>query len=86
MVLMMLLATVLVAASMEPLRTGAPLPPLEGESLTGKSASLPAAGSGKTTLILLGFTYTSRFPVEAWGPFDAARAQELMAVWTDVHQ
>jgi hypothetical protein len=67
MALMMSLAAVRVTASVEPLRIGEPLPPLEGEYLTEKSAMLPAAGSGKTTLILMGFTYASRVPVEAWG-------------------
>ncbi len=64
--LMMSLATVPATASVEPLLTGVTLPPLEGEYLTGTSAILPAVGSRKSTLILLGFTYASRVPVEAW--------------------
>lgn len=64
---MMSLATVLASGSIQPLRIGDALPLLEGEDLTGQSASLPAVGSGKTTLMLLGFTYASRVPVEAWG-------------------
>ena len=39
---------------------------LEGRYLTGRDASLPQAAAGKVTLIAMGFTYQSRFPVEAW--------------------
>jgi hypothetical protein len=67
MALMVSLATALATASVEPLRIGEPLPRLKGEHLTGRSATLPAAASGKKTLMLLGFTYASRVPVEAWG-------------------
>jgi hypothetical protein len=48
------------------LAVGDTLPPLRGEFLTGRPAQLPAAASGKVALLLLGFTYSSRFPVEAW--------------------
>lgn len=48
------------------LEIGAPLPPLTGEFLTGKKATLPAAAQGKWALCALGFTYDSRFAVEAW--------------------
>lgn len=54
-------------AAPEPLRVGQTLPPFEGEFLTGRTAALPSASAGKVTLILMGFTYASRFPVEAWG-------------------
>ncbi len=50
-----------------PLRVGDPMPTVSGEFLTGRSASLPAAAAGKVTLVMLGFTYDSRFPVERWG-------------------
>ena len=46
--------------------TGEPLPPLRGEFLTGRQAQLPDAASGRVALLALGFTYNSRFPVEAW--------------------
>jgi hypothetical protein len=46
------------------LETGQPLPPLKGEFLTGRDATLPAAAQGKPALLLLGFTYKSRFAVE----------------------
>jgi len=49
-----------------PLETGAPLPELQGEYLTGRRAVLPADCAGKAALLALGFTYDSRFAVEAW--------------------
>ena len=42
------------------------LPVLKGDYLTGKPAVLPDAAAGKVALLALGFTYDSRFPVEAW--------------------
>lgn len=67
MALLISLASTSASSGVEPLRLGNALPPLQGEYLTGKSATLPTAASGKTTLVLLGFTYASRVPVEAWG-------------------
>jgi hypothetical protein len=49
-----------------PLQPGESLPPLKGEFLTGRQAQLPEAASGRVALLALGFTYNSRFPVEAW--------------------
>lgn len=49
-----------------PLSAGERLPDLKGEFLSGKSALLPQAAEGRVALLLLGFTYDSRFPVEAW--------------------
>lgn len=48
------------------LAPGMAMPPLRGELLTGEKAELPAATAGKTALVVLGFTYDSRFAVEAW--------------------
>ena len=48
------------------LAVGDMLPPLRGEFLTGRPALLPQAASAKVALLLLGFTYDSRFQVEAW--------------------
>jgi hypothetical protein len=45
---------------------GTPLPDLQGEYLTGRPAVLPRDASGRVALLLLGFTYDSRLPVEAW--------------------
>jgi len=59
---MILMASALVSA----IRPDEPLPPLKGEYLTGRQAQLPDAASGRVALLALGFTYNSRFPVEAW--------------------
>jgi len=48
------------------LAVGETLPNLQGEFLTGRPAVLPQAAAGKVALLLLGFTYDSRFEVEAW--------------------
>jgi len=58
----LLMATTLISA----LPIGGTLPPLRGEFLTGRKAQLPEATSGRVALLTLGFTYNSRFPVEAW--------------------
>ena len=54
------------AATQESLRVGDPLPALKGQFLTGRDALLPQAASGRVALVAIGFTYQSRFPVEAW--------------------
>jgi hypothetical protein len=48
------------------MQVGQPLPPLSGAFLSGRTATLPEAASGRVALLLLGFTYESRFAVEAW--------------------
>ncbi len=48
------------------LKPGDTLPELKGEYLTGKQAILPADASGKVALLVLGFSYDSRVPVEEW--------------------
>ena len=45
---------------------GDTLPPLRGGFLTGRTALLPRDAFGRVALLLLGFTYESRFAVEAW--------------------
>lgn len=45
---------------------GEPLPELRGEFLTARPAVLPQAAQGRVALLLMGFTYRSRFAVEAW--------------------
>lgn len=57
------------------LRAGDTLPPLRGEYLSGREAALPEDARGRVTLVLLGFSYASRIPVEAWG----ARFREAFA-------
>jgi hypothetical protein len=49
-----------------PLAVGDVFPRLEAEFLTGRKAVLPDAAAGKSALILMGFTYDSRYDVEAW--------------------
>ncbi len=58
----------LVAAGPEeaPMRIGDTLPPLRGEYLSGRKARLPEDAAGTAAVILMGFTYASRKPVEAW--------------------
>jgi hypothetical protein len=48
------------------LAVGDQFPPLKGEFLSGRTAVLPQAASGRVALLMLGFTYDSRFQVEAW--------------------
>ena len=50
-----------------PLGAGDKFPPLRGEFLTGRDAQLPDVAAGKVAVVMLGFTYDSRFAVEAWG-------------------
>jgi hypothetical protein len=58
---------ILMASAMfQALSPGEPMPVLKGEFLTGRPAVLPDAASGRVALLALGFTYDSRFAVEAW--------------------
>ncbi|HVJ07307.1 MAG TPA: hypothetical protein VM554_02910 [Acidisarcina sp.] len=64
---MSILPVVLMASALIPaIQPGESLPALKGEFLTGHQAQLPDAASGRVALLALGFTYNSRFPVEAW--------------------
>jgi len=49
-----------------PLAVGDLFPRLEAEFLTGRKAVLPDAAAGKSALVMMGFTYDSRFEVEKW--------------------
>lgn len=49
-----------------PLAVGDAFPPLKARFLTGRTAVLPDAARGKAALIMMGFSYDSRFAVEAW--------------------
>ncbi len=42
------------------------MPPLRGVFLSGRKAVLPDAARGRVALVALGFSYDSRFAVEAW--------------------
>jgi len=62
----------LAAVPVSEIAIGDRLPELHGEFLTGRDAVLPQAANGRVALMLLGFTYKSRFAVEAWaGKFRA---------------
>jgi len=62
-----LLPVAALAAGLPPeIIVGDPLPELRGEFLTGQPAVLPQQAHGRIALLLLGFTYRSRFAVEAW--------------------
>src|SRR4051812_18635331 len=65
--LMLLPLTVYAAGSAREIALGDRLPELRGEFLSGRPAVLPDAAAGKVALLLLGFSYDSRFAVEAWG-------------------
>jgi hypothetical protein len=54
------------AAPVVEMTVGDQLPPLRGKFLSGRTAALPQAASGRVALLMLGFTYDSRFQVEAW--------------------
>ena len=64
--LAVLAITALGEAAVSELAIDEPLPALRGEFLTGRAAVLPQAASGRVSLLLLGFSYDSRFQVEDW--------------------
>jgi len=63
------------AQPMSELPVGSVLPVLKGEYLNGKKALLPDDVKGRQALLLMGFTYDSRYDVEAWAK--AFRAQRI---------
>ena len=63
--LLMLLAAAPWAAE-PPLVPGSPLPALKGTDLAGRQVVLPDAARDRVAVILFGFSYASRTPVEAW--------------------
>ena len=66
MIVTLLIATLAAAAPFPALVPGDLLPPLRGEFLSGRKALLPDSARGRVALVALGFTYESRFAVEAW--------------------
>ncbi|MCL5745705.1 MAG: hypothetical protein M1541_17570 [Acidobacteria bacterium] len=66
MKLMTIPIILMASATVQLLSPGDPMPVLKGEFLTGRQAVLPEASSGKVALLALGFTYDSRFAIEAW--------------------
>lgn len=65
-VIVMSIATLRAGPAQESLRVGDRFPVLKGQFLSGRDAELPRASSGKVAFVAMGFTYKSRFPVEAW--------------------
>jgi hypothetical protein len=57
---------ILVVAVAAVLAPGDLLPPLRGRDLTGHGVTFPVATRGSIALLALGFTYDSRFAVDAW--------------------
>ena len=64
--MMLVSAIVSAAPPVRELAVGDPLPVLQGEYLNGQRATLPQDSSGRVALLMFGFTYQSRFAVEAW--------------------
>jgi len=64
--LLVLAVTAAAAAPVAELAVDDRLPPLRGEFLSGRRAVLPQAASERVALLMLGFTYDSRFAAEAW--------------------
>lgn len=60
------IVTACAAVAAAELPRGERFPELKGEYLTGRRARLPADCAGKVALVAMGFTYDSRFAVEAW--------------------
>ena len=58
------MASLLSAAS--ELTVGEKMPELRAGYLSGRTANLPGDAAGRAALLLFGFTYQSRFAVEAW--------------------
>lgn len=65
-ILSLLTVNAFAAREASEIKIGERLPELRGEFLTGREVVLPQAAQGRVTLLLLGFTYKSRFAVEAW--------------------
>jgi hypothetical protein len=55
------------------LAVGQRMPPLKGDLLSGTPGVLPELAAGKTTLVILGFSYDSRFQVDVWAKKFTAR-------------
>jgi len=79
--LMVIVMSIIAAgAASVPLRLGDRLPDLEGHTLSGRTASLPQSAGGKLTLVAIGFTYESRYPVEAWSDWFRSSIDPAMNV------
>ena len=61
LVLALVPLTARAAGSIAEIAVGDLLPRVQGEFLNGRTAILPETASGRVALLLLGFTYDSRF-------------------------
>jgi hypothetical protein len=66
LILSLLPVVALAAEAAAEIKIGERLPEIRGEFLTRREVVLPQAAEGRVMLLLLGFTYESRFAVEAW--------------------
>jgi hypothetical protein len=62
----LLLTVAIVEADVPRIRVGDRLPDVAGETLNGHEVTLPASAAGTPALLLMGFTYDARTPVEQW--------------------
>jgi len=82
-----LLAPLLLASSPAPvpLTTGAPLPALRGELLTGRDVELPGEVRGRVTLLAFGFSRGASEDVDAWAKrFRGAFGADTATTWLEV--
>lgn len=54
------------------------IPGIEGETLSGKKVSLPAAAAGRSALLIIGFTHGSEAQTRAW----SQRVRDRFPVWS----
>ena len=54
------------------------IPGIEGETLSGKKVSLPAAAGGQSALLIIGFTHGSEAQTKAW----SQRVRDRFPVWS----
>jgi hypothetical protein len=54
------------------------LPVIDGETLAGKKASLPAAAGGQPALLIIGFTHGSQTQTKAW----SLRVHDRFPAWS----
>jgi hypothetical protein len=54
------------------------IPTIEGETLSGKKVSLPAATGGQPALLIIGFTHGSQAQTKAW----SVRVRDRFPAWS----
>jgi hypothetical protein len=58
------------------------IPAIEGETLSGRKVSLPAATGGQSVLLIIGFTHASQAQTKAWSL--RVRDRDRFPVWSIV--